>query len=79
MSLRCFAGFGGCLPECFQRGLGIVGGWGPNWGPPNAVGVVGEAPLEIVVGLSFSARLANTGPRRPKLLDRLTLGSYVLS
>ena len=24
--------FGGCLTGCFQRGLCIVGGWGPNRG-----------------------------------------------
>ena len=48
-------------------------------GPPNADGVVGEAPSEIVVGLSFSTRLANAGPRRPRLPNWLMLGSYVLS
>ena len=41
----------------------------PIEGPPNAVGVVGEALLEIVVGPSFSVRLANADPHRPRLLD----------
>ena len=51
----------------------------PAGGPPNVDGVVGEAPSEIVVGSSFLARLANSGPRRPRLPDRLMLGSFVLS
>ena len=46
--------------------------------PPNADGVVGEAPLETVVEPSFLAKLANTGPRRPRLSNQLILGSYVL-
>ena len=50
----------------------------PVGGPPNANGVVGEAPSEIAVGPSFLARLANTDPRRPRLPNRLMLGSYVL-
>ena len=43
-------------------------------GPPNADGVVGEALLEIAVGLSFSTRLANAGPHRPRLPNWLMLG-----
>ena len=39
---------------------------------------MGEAPSEIVVGPSFSARLANVGLRRLRLPNRLMLGSYVL-
>ena len=39
---------------------------------------MGEAPSETIVGLSFSVGLANAGPRRPRLPDRLMLGSYVL-
>ena len=33
-------------------------------GPPDANGVVGEAPSEIAIGPSFSSRLANVSPRR---------------
>ena len=50
----------------------------PTGGPPNADGVMGKAPLETTVGPSFLVRIANSGPRRPRLLDRLMLGSYVL-
>ena len=50
----------------------------PAEGPPIADGVVEEAISEIVVGPSFSARVANAGPRRVRLLDWLMLGSYVL-
>ena len=39
---------------------------------------MGEAPSETVVGPFFSAKLANANPRRPRLHDRLMLGSYVL-
>ena len=46
-------------------------------GPPNATGVEGEAHSEIATGPSFSARLANANPRRPRLLERLMLSSYV--
>ena len=46
--------------------------------PPNADGVVGEAPLEITVGLSFFNKLANVDPRRPRLPNRMMLGLYVL-
>ena len=35
----------------------------PTGGPPNADGVMMEAPSKIAVRLSFSARLANAGPR----------------
>ena len=69
----------GAFPDASREAWASLEDGVPIGGPPNAVGVAGEPPLEIVVGLSFSARLANTGPRRPKLLDRLTLGSYVLS
>ena len=47
-------------------------------GPPNADGVVREASSEIVVGPSFSAKLANVGHRRPRMLNQLVQGSYVL-
>ena len=30
--LRCSTGLGGCLLDCFQRGLCIPGGWGPSRG-----------------------------------------------
>ena len=50
----------------------------PIRGPPNADGFVGEAPSKIVVGSSFSIKLANVGPSRPRLPNRLMLGSYVL-
>ena len=46
---------------------------------PNAVGVEGEALSDIAVGSSFSIRLINADPRRPRLPDRLGLSSYVLS
>ena len=39
----------------------------PVEGPPNADGVVGEAPSEIAIESSFYTRLANSGPRRPRL------------
>ena len=48
-------------------------------GPLNADGVVGEALSEIAIRLSFSARLENDGPHRPRLPNWLVLGSYVLS
>ena len=48
-------------------------------GPPDANGVVREALLGIAIGPSFSARLVNFGPRRPRMPNRLMLGSYVLS
>ena len=47
-------------------------------GPPNADGVVREALSEIAIGLSFSARLANVGPHRPRLPNWLVLDLYVL-
>ena len=50
----------------------------PAEGPPNADGVMGESLSEIVVGPSFLARLANACPHRPRLPNRLMLGSYVL-
>ena len=46
--------------------------------PHNGNRVVGEAPSEIVVGSSFSARHADAYPRKPRLPNRLMLGSYVL-
>ena len=48
-------------------------------GPPDANGVVGEAPSEIATWLSFSTKLANASPRRLRMSNRLVLGSYVLS
>ena len=47
-------------------------------GPPNSDKVVGKAPSKTVFRPSFLARLANAGPRSPRLTDRLMLGSYVL-
>ena len=47
----------------------------PIRGPLNADGVVEEAPSETVVGPSFSARVANVGPHRPRIPNRLMLGS----
>ena len=47
-------------------------------GAPDADGVKGEAPSERAVRLLFSARLANSGPRRPRLPNQLILGMYVL-
>ena len=46
-------------------------------GPPNADGVMGEAPSETAVGSLFSARHANARPHMPRLHDQLMLGSYV--
>ena len=46
--------------------------------PPNAARVEREALSDIVVGSSFSARLANADPRRPRLPDWLMLSLYVL-
>ena len=43
-------------------------------GPPDANRVVGEAQLEINNELSFSAKLANAGPRRLKGPGRLVPG-----
>ena len=58
---------------CVSLEDGVIAG-----GPPNAAGVEGKACSEIVVGSSFSTKLANAGPRRPTLFDWLMLGSYVL-
>ena len=46
--------------------------------PPNVDRVMGKAPLEIAVELSFSDRLANAGPHRPMGPDRLVLNSLVI-
>ena len=51
----------------------------PSKGSPNANGVMGEAPSEIVVGPLFTARLAHSSPHKRRLPNRLMLGSYVLS
>ena len=37
-----------------------------------------EAPLEVATAPSFLTRLTSVGPRRPRMLDRLLLSSYVL-
>ena len=50
----------------------------PTGGAPNSEEVVGEAPSKIVVGPSFLTRLANVGPRRPRMPNQLVLGWYVL-
>ena len=60
------------------RGLCIAGGWGLRRGPLDTDGIVGEALSEIAVGPLFSARLANASPRRPRMSNRLVLGSYVM-
>ena len=39
---------------------------------------MGEALSEIAARLSFSVRLENAGPCRPRMPNRLVLGSYVL-
>ena len=46
--------------------------------PPNADGVMGEAPIEMGVGSSFSAMLANIGPCKPRPPNWLMLGIYVM-
>ena len=51
----------------------------PNRGPLDVVRAVGEAPLEIAVELTFSARLTNAAPRKIKGLGRLALNSPVIS
>ena len=51
----------------------------PSRGSPNADGVMGKALSEIVVGPLFTARLAHSSPHKPRLPNRLMLGSYVLS
>ena len=50
----------------------------PTGGPPNADGIVGEAPSKTAVGPSFSVKLENVSPHRPRLPDQLMLGTYVL-
>ena len=50
----------------------------PDGGPPDANKVMGEAPLEITVELSFSARLVNDGPHRLRGPGRLVLNSPVI-
>ena len=47
-------------------------------GPPDVDRGMGEAPLEIVVELSFSASLANASPRRPRGPNKLVLNSLVI-
>ena len=42
-----------------------------------AEGVTVEAPLDVVVDPSFLNRLASIDPRRPRMIDRLLLSSYV--
>ena len=46
-------------------------------GPPGADKVVGEAPLRVVVGPLFLARLVMVDPRRPRGTDRLVLKAHV--
>ena len=57
MGLGRSVGFGGCSLGGSQVALGIAG-------PPDVDRATGEAPLEIAVELSFSARLANANPRK---------------
>ena len=47
-------------------------------GPPDADKAVGEAPLEIIAELSFSARLANATPLKLKGPGRLVLNSPII-
>ena len=49
----------------------------PADGSPGVEGVVAKAPLEVAAAPSFSTRLASAGPRKPRMLDRLLLSSYV--
>ena len=50
----------------------------PTERPPNAARVEGEALSDIVVGSSFSTRLANADPHRLRLSNQLMLSLYVL-
>ena len=54
--------------------MGFQTGW-----PPDVDKFVGEAPLDMAVELSFSARLANVDPSRLKGPGRLVLNSPVIS
>ena len=51
----------------------------PTKGPRNADKVVREAPSKAVIGLLFSARLANAGLRRSRGPGRLVLNSPINS
>ena len=69
---------GGAIQEaprepCVSLEDGVPGG-----GPPDVDKAVGEAPLEIAIELSFSARLANVDPHRLKGPNRLVLNSPVI-
>ena len=44
---------------------------------PNLNQVLGEAPSEAAVDLSFLARLAMVGQRKARMVDRMVLSSYV--
>ena len=50
----------------------------PDGGSPEVCKDAGEAPLQTTIELSFSARLVNAGPRRPKGLGKLVLNSPVI-
>ena len=50
----------------------------PTGGPPNVNRVVGEAPLEIVVELLFSTRLANADPLRLRGIDKLVISTPII-
>ena len=50
----------------------------PIGGPLDAEGVVGEAPSETVIVPSFSTKLSNASPCKPRMLNRFVLSSYVL-
>ena len=41
----------------------------PTGGSPDAKGAVAEAPLEVVVVLSFLSKLASVSPHRPRMPD----------
>ena len=78
MSLRCSTGFGGASHDASREACASLDDGVPTRGPPNADGVVGEAPSKIVVGSSFLPRIANVSPRKPRLPNRLMLGLYDL-
>ena len=73
------ANFTGCHPGGSPREAyellrdGVLAGW-----PPNADRVVGDAPLEIAVELSFSDRLANAVLHKLSGPSRLALNSPVI-
>ena len=78
MCLGCLSGFGGCRLGCSQGGWASLEDGVPAGVPPNADRVTGEAPLTMATELSFSVRLVNADPHRPRGPDRLVLNSPVI-